>query len=222
MGSGVLTMALMPDPTSLNREQALYMAKLAEQAERYEDMVKYMKQIVELGIKAHELTVEERNLLSVGYKNMMSVRRTAWRTVQQICETGEECPALNPVYRDTIAKEVFALITEVCEDVVKRYVDGDNKDDDEKVEVLVFFKKMEGDYNRYGAEITEGDQKETYKQAAKNAFDTAIDHLDSLEDDEYKDSTLIMQLLKDNLTLWTSDNDNEENQDELEAVDVDH
>merc|ERR1711988_414990 len=263
-----LTMALMPDPTSLNREQALYMAKLAEQAERYEDMVKYMKQIVELGIKAHELTVEERNLLSVGYKNMMSVRRTAWRTVQQICESGEECPALNPVYRDTIAKEVFALITEVCEDVVKRYVDGDNKDDDEKVEVLVFFKKMEGDYNRYGAEITEGDQKETYKQAAKkaytsaqdlaaqlpstnpirlglalnfsvfhyeicdagaeakelakNAFDTAIDHLDALEDDEYKDSTLIMQLLKDNLTLWTSDNDNEENQDELEVVDVDH
>merc|ERR1711988_367961 len=234
-----LTMALMPDPTSLNREQALYMAKLAEQAERYEDMVKYMKQIVELGIKAHELTVEERNLLSVGYKNMMSVRRTAWRTVQQICETGEECPALNPVYRDTIA-----------------------------MEVLVFFKKMEGDYNRYGAEITEGDQKETYKQAAKkaytsaqdlaaqlpstnpirlglalnfsvfhyeiceaneeakalakNAFDTAIDHLDSLEDDEYKDSTLIMQLLKDNLTLWTSDNDNDENQDELEVVDVDH
>ena len=42
--------------------------------------------VVDLGIPANELTVEERNLLSVGYKNMMSVRRTAWRTVQQYHE----------------------------------------------------------------------------------------------------------------------------------------
>merc|ERR1711998_776579 len=242
----VVSVPLMPDPKSLDREQALYMAKLAEQAERYEDMVKYMKQIVDLGFKANELSVEERNLLSVGYKNMMSVRRTAWRTVQQLCDGGDADES-NPVYRDTIAKEVFELITEVCDDVVKRYVEGENKAEEKDVEVHVFFKKMEGDYNRYGAEITEGDVKEKYKEAAKksseeaknlpstnpirlglalnfsvfhyeicdagaeakelakNAFDTAIDHLDALEDDEYKDSTLIMQLLKDNLTLWSTD-----------------
>jgi len=29
--------------------------------------------------------------------------------------------------------------------------------------------------------------------------------LDTLNEDSYKDSTLIMQLLRDNLTLWTSD-----------------
>ena len=34
---------MQPDPSSLKREDALYMAKLAEQAERYDDMVKYMK-----------------------------------------------------------------------------------------------------------------------------------------------------------------------------------
>jgi 14-3-3 protein epsilon len=37
------------------------------------------------------------------------------------------------------------------------------------------------------------------------AFDEAIAELDSLGEDSYKDSTLIMQLLRDNLTLWTSD-----------------
>lgn len=37
------------------------------------------------------------------------------------------------------------------------------------------------------------------------AFDDAISELDTLRDDSYKDSTLIMQLLRDNLTLWTSD-----------------
>ena len=40
---------------------------------------------------------------------------------------------------------------------------------------------------------------------AKSAFDGAMSDLDSLSEDSYKDSTLIMQLLRDNLTLWTSD-----------------
>ena len=40
---------------------------------------------------------------------------------------------------------------------------------------------------------------------AKQAFDEAIAELDTLNEESYKDSTLIMQLLRDNLTLWTSD-----------------
>ena len=43
---------------------------------------------------------------------------------------------------------------------------------------------------------------------AKQAFDDAIAELDTLDEESYKDSTLIMQLLRDNLTLWTSE-DNE-------------
>ena len=42
-------------------------------------------------------------------------------------------------------------------------------------------------------------------QIAKQAFDDAISELDTLNEESYKDSTLIMQLLRDNLTLWTSD-----------------
>lgn len=40
---------------------------------------------------------------------------------------------------------------------------------------------------------------------AKNAFDNAIADLETLEEEEYRDSATIMQLLRDNLTLWTSD-----------------
>lgn len=49
----------------VSREDSVYQAKLAEQAERYDEMVEAMRQVAELGT---ELTVEERNLLSVAYK----------------------------------------------------------------------------------------------------------------------------------------------------------
>lgn len=48
---------------------------------------------------------------------------------------------------------------------------------------------------------------------AKTAFDDAISELDSLQEEQYKDATLIMQLIRDNLTLWTSDAAAEEDVD---------
>jgi len=44
---------------------------------------------------------------------------------------------------------------------------------------------------------------------AKTAFDSAIGELEQLDDEPYKDSASIMQLLRDNLTLWTADQEDE-------------
>lgn len=44
-------------------------------------------------------------------------------------------------------------------------------------------------------------------EISKNAFDKAMPDLDKLDEDLYKDSATIMQLLRDNLTLWTTDTD---------------
>lgn len=49
------------------------------------------------------------------------------------------------------------------------------------------------------------DEKDLTRESPLQAFDDAIAELDTLNEDSYKDSTLIMQLLRDNLTLWTSD-----------------
>jgi hypothetical protein len=45
-----------------DREEAVYMAKLAEQAERYDEMVEEMKKVAKM-VGEQELSVEERNLL---------------------------------------------------------------------------------------------------------------------------------------------------------------
>ena len=63
-------------------------------------------------------------------------------------------------------------------------------------------------YSVFYYEIIENRDKAC--RLAKNAFDDAIADLDSLPPDTYKDSTLIMQLLRDNLTLWSSEDQEEE------------
>ncbi|XP_063402143.1 14-3-3 protein epsilon-like [Mytilus trossulus] len=46
---------------------------------------------------------------------------------------------------------------------------------------------------------------------AKTAFDQAISELDCLSEESYKDSTLKMQLLRDNLTLWSAEGEGQLN-----------
>ena len=60
----------------------VYMAKLAEQAERYEEMVDFMKKVAE--VSSEDLSLEERNLLSVAYKNVVGARRASLRIIGSI------------------------------------------------------------------------------------------------------------------------------------------
>lgn len=229
-------------------EDSVYLAKLAEQAERYEEMVENMKAVASAD---QELSVEERNLLSVAYKNVIGARRASWRIVTSI-EQKEESKgndaqvALIKDYRRKIEDE----LAKICEDILE-VLDKHLIPSAQSGESKVFYHKMKGDYHRYLAEFALGDKRkesadkslEAYKNAtevaqtdlapthpirlglalnfsvfyyeilnspdqachlAKQAFDEAIAELDTLSEESYKDSTLIMQLLRDNLTLWTS------------------
>ena len=72
----------MSKQQSHTRDELLYLAKLAEQCERYEEMVDYSKQFAKSG--GSELSLEERNILSVAYKNVVGTRRAAWRVLSSI------------------------------------------------------------------------------------------------------------------------------------------
>ncbi|GAV57442.1 LOW QUALITY PROTEIN: 14-3-3 domain-containing protein [Cephalotus follicularis] len=262
--------------TEKERETHVYMAKLAEQAERYEEMVECMKKVAKLDC---DLTVEERNLLSVGYKNVIGARRASWRIMSSIeqkeeSKGNEQNVKLIKGYRHKVEEE----LSKICNDILT-IIDQHLIPSSASGEATVFYYKMKGDYYRYLAEFkTDQERNEAADQSlkgyevrhifisqlfytythrlgihltcvlfqaasaaastdlpsthpirlglalnfsvfyyeimnspesachlAKQAFDEAIAELDTLSEESYKDSTLIMQLLRDNLTLWTSD-----------------
>ena len=65
-----------------NVEENIFLARVAEQAERFEDMVKYLAAV--LDEKGAEVSADERNLLSVAFKNLISSKRAACRTIAAI------------------------------------------------------------------------------------------------------------------------------------------
>jgi len=239
------------------RKDLVFMARTAETAERYEDMCRVMRELVKwTDTKKVDLTVEERNLLSVAYKNVIGARRASWRTLN-VDERKDD--ALIVEYKKQVEHELQTICKDVLDLLENILVKNNVKEDESRV----FYLKMTGDYFRYLSEFVTDKGYDTqaaqfYKKAltiaeseltpthpirlglalnysvcyyeilkdkkkacelARDAFDKAISKLDQLDEAQYKDSTLIMQLLRDNLTLWTSDSqetegDNAEQQDE--------
>lgn len=93
-----------------------FLARLCEQAERYDEMVTFMKEVAKMGL---ELTVDERNLLSVAYKNVVGTRRASWRIISSIEQKEESKGTEKHVgtirdYRIKIEEE----LERVCQDVL--------------------------------------------------------------------------------------------------------
>lgn len=250
----------------------LELARLIEGAERFEDMCQVMGKLVDLKHKNKEaLVVEERNMLSVAYKNVVGQRRASWRTLEgdkHDEDQDEDVKNLKKQYKQVVETELQAKCQEVLtlleDKLLKKDENGNyvalKNSTDEDVETQVFYLKMCGDYYRYLAEFASDDKfakeaENKYKSAlelaknklapthptrlglalnasvcyyeilknpqaacnlAKQAFDEAIQKLDSLSDSTYKDSTLIMQLLRDNLTIWTAEDTGSTNNKTIE------
>ena len=100
----------------MDKSELVQKAKLAEQAERYDDMAAAMKAVTEQG---HELSNEERNLLSVAYKNVVGARRSSWRvisSIEQKTERNEKKQQMGKEYREKIEAE----LQDICNDVLVR------------------------------------------------------------------------------------------------------
>jgi len=245
------------------RERFVFKAKVAEQAEAFDEMVLSMRHVVQLGAN---LSVEERNLLSIAYKNLIGTKRTAWRIINGLeeKEKNKDPNSFKLREMETLKGNLEQQLHTVCEEILQLIDNhllpaagtgaGTTGENDSRV----FWLKMKGDYFRYIAEFerevkrTEAQEKalSAYQMAldeskdlkctnpillglalnfsvfyfeimgdkekacemAKKYFDSAIPEIDRLEGDDYKDTTLILQLLRDNLALWTA-TESEENED---------
>lgn len=235
------------------REEYVYLAKLYERAERFPDMVNAINKYVEMDPK---LSKDERNILSAGYKNIISDKRASWRLLNSIEKKEEKKNSPQSGYIKEVKGNIEKELIKICDDiqdVIDKYLLPSANDSETKV----FFLKLKGDYFRYRSEFATGKDfdeataqaEKSYKEAyelagkdipisnstrlglalnfsvfyyeikglkeeactiAKKAFDESMTVLDDLEKSKAKDTLLIIQLLKENLILWS----NEMNEDE--------
>lgn len=218
------------------------MARVAEQAERFEDMVDYLKPV--LDSKGAAVSTDERNLLSVAFKSLISSKRTAWRTISAIEQNPkyQKFSGSLQAYKHKIEQALYAdcekIIDIVRTKVLSKAADGD--------EPRAFFVKMVGDYYRYIAETAQGEKLEQVKtealkayaeaqkmqlppcnsiklglalnfsvfyyevmkdqkkacELAEEALQQALDKIDEISEDDFRDAKSIIELLKENLSLW--------------------
>lgn len=103
------------------------------------EMVEAMKRVAQLDV---ELTVEERNLVSVGYKNVIGARRASWRILSSIEQKEESKGNEENVKRlKTYRKRVEDELAKVCNDILS-VIDKHLIPSSNAVESTVFFYKM--------------------------------------------------------------------------------
>ena len=151
-----------------NVEENIFLARVAEQAERFEDMVDFLGKV--LDAKGADVSSDERNLLSVAFKNLISSKRAACRTIAAI----EQNPKYSK-YADALAhykssiedklnKDCQNVIDTIQKKVLSKPCEGEAK---------AFFVKMVGDYYRYIAENAKDALMESVKKNALKAYEEA-------------------------------------------------
>jgi 14-3-3 protein epsilon len=152
-------------------EKNVYLAMLAEQCNRFEEMTEFLEQMLKARDK--DFNSDERNLLSIAYKNSVSSRRTALRTIMayEMKEKKKENSTFLP-YIQEYRKRVEDELTKMCQGVFGT-IDNFLLKRAEDEEARVFYLKMKGDYNRYIAEYATGELKQTVSEAALDAYKSA-------------------------------------------------
>ena len=227
-----------------NVEEQIFMARVAEQSERFRDMVDFLKPVI--AEKGSALTQDERNLLSVAFKNLVSQQRTAIRTISAIEQNPKYTKFAGSMgdYKKRIEEELYRNCDDIIQTIRNSVLSKASED-----EPRSFFLKMIGDYCRYIAESAKGDRLEKTKNDALSAYheaqiisekslnacnsirlglalnfsvfhyevmqnvtkacelgdkalQDALDRLDDCDEETFRDAQSIIELLRENLSLW--------------------
>lgn len=246
-------MSKLSNPSSLSNEELLLLSRMAEQSERHEEMLEFIKLFIHN--TSAELSSDERNIVSVAFKNVVGTRRNAWRVMNSIekkeAQRGnEQHKAQACAYKVKVEAELKSYCGEILS-----LIDSHLLVHASSSEGKIFFVKMKADYHRYICEFgkeqcfeeSSNSAKNFYQEAftmaeetldpthpsrvglalnfsvlyyeifndhaqaikiAQKAFDEGIQNLENITNEQnYKESTMILQLLRDNISLWTSEAD---------------
>ena len=156
---------------SLSREELIFMAKIQDQTERFEDMIESMKKVSSI---SQELNVEERNLLSVAYKNTVGSRRTSWRALSSIEQKEESKNSKNLKQVKEYKKKIEGELDNYCYDILK-LIESKILASCQSSESKVFFLKMQGDYYRYISEYATDAKYDDVSAKADSAYKKATE-----------------------------------------------
>lgn len=228
-----------------HKEELLYLARIAEQGERYDEMIQFVKDLI---IGQTDMSSQERNLLSVAFKNAVGKRRSSLRIIDNYSIRDEKKNiATKKIYLSKYRMQIDTELKFLCNDAIETI--NNLLETIEDVENRVFLFKMKADYYRYMCEYDRGeikdnncdkaqeyyekateiskqlsqvnpirlglmlnfsvfyyevkDEKDTACDMARKAFDEGLTELDNANESYYKEATMILQLFRDNLSLWT-------------------
>lgn len=154
-----------------SREDLLFIADISEQAEKYNDMLAALTLLVQ---QHPVLTTEERNLLSVAFKNTIGSAKYSHRIISSLeAAQTEQNNEKNIVrirkYREKIENEIRHYCR-IFLDMLENILIPNAQDHEFKV----FYYKMQGDYWRYLAEIELNEQKKYATDRSKKGYDIAF------------------------------------------------
>ena len=242
-----------PKKNKYSREELIFLSKLYTKAELYKEVINYIKEFIKLNPKIEK---EECDIISTGFKNMISDKRASWFTLNSM-EHKEKKKKRNTVKEiKEIKNHIENEIRETCKEL-QDLIDKELLPKNEEDEILVFLYKLKADYFRYICEFAEGNEyqdnlikaEEYYKKAyeiadkklpiincnrvsvalnyaiflyetkkdkksgfdiAQNTFKESMKFIEDLEKPKYRDTLLIIQLLKENIIFWNSEMGDEE------------
>nr|KJB34480.1 hypothetical protein B456_006G068100 [Gossypium raimondii] len=146
--------------TFFPREDNVYTVKLTEQAERYEEMVKFMETVVSTVPSSDELSVEERNLLSIMIVSSIEQKEEGRGNANHVS-----------VIREYKAK-IEAELSEICAEILK-LLDGELVLETKTRDSNDFYLKMKGDYPRYLAKFKTSDDRKVTVENTLTAYKSA-------------------------------------------------
>ncbi|KAG2389160.1 hypothetical protein C9374_014560 [Naegleria lovaniensis] len=157
-----------------SREELIYGAKLLESAERYDDVRRMMKKIIELFDS--ELSTEERNMLWIAYKNVIGSKRLALKITTSTCDQLTNKMEfhqlkLAQLYQQHIEHEINDICHELFHLLDHYLIPTATRNEDRAS--MIFFYKMKGDYHRYLSESKKGDEFSHHSQLALEAYKKA-------------------------------------------------